>query len=764
MADSTASSRTPSGPQIPPPTGGEVTPVYSQLLSRLPTIVYVADPGPDGRWHYVSPQIQSILGFSPEEWRADPGMWATRIHPEDRERVIRDEASHVEGEGQDGASQYRMLHRDGQVVWIRDDAVLVSEADGSRRWHGVLSNVTEQKSVEAELAQRARQQAAVARLGEHALEGASPSELMQEVVSCAASILDVEVAGVLELLREENCFVLRTGIGFPEAAPGSLRAPIGEYSMPGYTILSRAPVVVPDWSTETRLTQSALMRPMELRSGASVAIEGRGGPFGVLGVQSTDLRDFSGADIDFLQAIANVLADAIERQAMEDRIRHRSLHDPLTGLPNRVLFHDRLEHALSRLHRTSNHVAILFLDLDRFKQVNDTLGHQAGDELLAAIAPRLKQAVRASDTVARFGGDEFGILLEDVSDERRPVEMAERIASLFTKPFVVAGSEQFITTSIGIAIARGGEQAEDLLRNADAAMYRAKERGSARYELFDEAMRDRAIVRLRIENDLRRAIDADELRIDYQPVVSLRDGRMVMVEALIRWEHPEHGLMAATQFVSLAEEGGMIEPIGRWVLDRACRDGASWHRGRPDDPPLGISVNLSAVQFAKGGLPELVAEVLGATSLDPTALNLEITESVILRDVEAVSGTLRELKALGVRLVLDNFGTGYSSLAYLTRLPLDVLKVDRCFVDGLGVERRDTAIARAIVGIARALEVQTIGEGVENERQVTELAQLGCEFAQGYYIGRPMSASDVTQLLERGALRGPLTGMPTSPA
>jgi diguanylate cyclase (GGDEF)-like protein/PAS domain S-box-containing protein len=728
----------------------KVTPNYPELLDRLPAIVYVADAGDDGRWHYVSPQIQAILGFSPQEWLADPHLWADRLHPGDRERVITNEASHMAGTGQPGPSEYRMVHRDGRVVWIRDDAVLVREGDPTDRWHGVLSDITKQKQAEAELGQRAAQQAAVARLGEHALEGASPSELMQEAVGCAATLLDVQFAAVVELVREEDGFVLRAGVGWPSSAIGTLRFQIGHGSQAGYTILTRRPVIVADWSTESRFQRPPIIGEIGVRSGASVAIEAPAGPFGVLGVQSTQPRAFTAGDLDFLQALANVLGDALERQTAEDRIRHRALHDPLTGLPNRVLFLDRLEQALARLERRGSLAAILFLDLDRFKLVNDSLGHHVGDELLAAAAPRLKFAVRGSDTIARFGGDEFGILLEDIGNERDAIEMAERIASVFTRPFVLAGSEHFVTTSIGIAIARGGELSEELIRDADAAMYRAKERGSARYELFDEAMRERAIARLRVENDLRRALERDELRLEYQPVVSLRDGAMVSVEALVRWDHPERGLIEPAEFIPVAEENGLIEPIGRWVLEHACREAARWHRTMPDAAPLGISVNLSAVQFAKRGLPQVIAGILRAVGLDPGALSLEITESVILRDEEGVTEALLELKAVGVRLVLDDFGAGYSSLAYLTRLPLDVLKIDRSFVDGLGTEQRDTAIAEAIVAMSRALSLDVIAEGVETAVQEAELSRLGCKLAQGFHFSRPLSGGEINVIVQHG--------------
>ena len=281
-------------------------------------------------------------------------------------------------------------------------------------------------------------------------------------------------------------------------------------------------------------------------------------------------------------------------------------------------------------------------------------------------------------------------------------------------------------------------------------MYRAKERGSARYEVFDEAMRDRAMVRLRIENDLRRALERDELRVEYQPVVSLRDHTIVSLEALVRWEHPSRGVILPDEFISVAEEDGLIEPIGRWVLEQACREAARWYGSRPDAAPIGMSVNLSAVQFAKGELVEQVDEVLRLTSLDPSCLSLEITESVILRDAELLNEPLRELKAIGVKLVLDDFGTGYSSLAYLTRLPLDALKVDRSFVDGLGSERRDTKITEAIVAMSKALSLDVIGEGVETALQAKELLRLGCHLAQGFYFSRPVPAGRITTMLASG--------------
>jgi len=494
----------PGEPAPRPEAGGIAASEYPKLLERVPAIIYVADTGGDGRWHYVSPQIETILGYSAAEWCADPGLWAKRLHPEDRDWVLARENEHHGIQPEDEALEYRMLHRDGHAVWIRDDAVLARGEDGELRWHGMLHDVSYRKEVEAELERRAAQQAAVALLGEHALEGASTADLMQEATASAADMLGAEISAVWEYLPDEGCLVLRSGIGWPDTEFGKLRYPAGVGSQAGYTLQGGAPVVVEDWNTETRFEQPKF-RGRRTGSGLSVKIEGGSrGPFGVLVVQSMRSRGFAPRDVDFLQSLANVLADALDRQAVEDAIRERAVHDPLTGLPNRVLFVDRLEHALARLGRQQSLAAILFLDLDHFKLVNDSLGHHVGDELLAAAAPRLKHALRGSDTVARFGGDEFGILLEDIVSERDAIDTAERIAATFARPFVLSGSEHFVTTSIGIALATGGERADELIRDADAAMYRAKDRGRARYEVFDEGMRGRAIERLRMENDLRR--------------------------------------------------------------------------------------------------------------------------------------------------------------------------------------------------------------------------------------------------------------------
>jgi diguanylate cyclase (GGDEF)-like protein/PAS domain S-box-containing protein len=717
------------------------------LLERVPAILYCVEWGVDGAWRYTSPQIESVLGFTAEQWCGDPTLWRTRLHPEDAPRVLAGDAgAQRDGEGE-GAIEYRILHRDGHVVWLRNEARLVSGADGSRQWHGVLSDVTDRRFAEARLERAAAQHAAVAALGEHALEGASAAELAEEAITAATELLGVDFGAVIELDAGRHSFTFLASRGM---APESL-APMAfdPGSQPGYAI-THGGVVVSDWTQETRFRPSSPVGAGGARSGMSIVIEGRRRRFGVLGVHSTATRDFSRIDVDFAQTLANVLGDAFERQLTEDDIRHRALHDLLTGLPNRSLFMDRLGHALEHVRRQNSRAAILFVDVDRFKLVNESLGHEIGDELLAAAARRLKQIVRGSDTVARFGADEFAVLLEDIGGEHAAIEMAQRIASVFTRPFLLAGEEHFVTTSIGISLALGGERAEDLVRDAEAAMHRAKERGRARYELFDEGIRVRAISRLRVENDLRRALDRDELTLDYQPIVTLPEHSIVSVEALVRWEHPTRGRVPPLEFIPIAEENGLIEPIGRWVLEHACHQAAEWYRQRPDAAPISIAVNLSALQFENPTLPDTVATALRAAGLDPALLGLEITESVMMGGDAERAGTLSALKETGARLILDDFGTGYSSLAYLSRLTLDVLKVDRSFVDGLGIDPSDTTITEAIIAMAHALSLDVVGEGAETERQVSELARLGCDLVQGFHFSRPVSAARIGEMLAAG--------------
>ncbi len=444
-------------------------------------------------------------------------------------------------------------------------------------------------------------------------------------------------------------------------------------------------------------------------------------------VRTIDSRGRAARDADGrVVRLLGTAQDVTERRVAERRLEHQALHDPLTDLPNRALFLDRLQHALTRARRPGSSLAVYFCDVDDFKHVNDSLGHDAGDELLVALPPRLREALRAGDTLARFGGDELVVLCEDLASEAEAIRIAERIVEAFRLPFEIDGRPHQLSVSVGVVFARGGEaSATEMLRDADAAMYRAKSGGKGRFELFDAQMRAALVTRLQTEADLRRALEDGALRLLYQPVLSLAGGGFVGAEALVRWEHPERGLLPPGAFIGVAEESGLIAPLGAWVLEEACRQAAAW------GPARTVCVNLSPRQLSHSDVPRLLLAALERSGADPAQLELEITENVLMEQSASALATLRRLKQMGVRLVLDDFGTGWSSLSYLKRFPLDGLKIDREFVDGLGTESEDTAIVSAVLSMAHALELETIAEGVENGRAAGVAAQAPLRLRPG---------------------------------
>jgi diguanylate cyclase (GGDEF)-like protein len=432
---------------------------------------------------------------------------------------------------------------------------------------------------------------------------------------------------------------------------------------------------------------------------------------------------------------------------------------------------DRLALTLNHAARRKTAVAVLFLDLDRFKLVNDSLGHGAGDELLCMLAARLMDVLRPGDTVARFGGDEFCVIADDLADPELAIGIAQRMVAALERPFMLGTSEQFVSGSVGIAVAGDlARTAEDLVGEADAAMYRAKENGRGGFELFDAVMRGHASERLRVENDLRRALElGDELIAHYQPIVTLDGGDIIGVEALVRWNHPQRGLVSPGEFIPVAEESGAILAVGEHVLRLACAEGARWNAATGRS--LSVSVNLSPRQVASPGIVATVAAVLAETGLDPAALTLEITEGVLVTESDATAQTLVDLKALGLRLVLDDFGTGYSSLAYLRRFPIDGLKIDRRFIAAMDTSTQDRTIVEAIINMAAGLQIDVVAEGVETSGQADSLVRLGCLHAQGFYYARPMAADAVAHLFDgtlpaapREVRRAPAAGAPAPAA
>ena len=446
--------------------------------------------------------------------------------------------------------------------------------------------------------------------------------------------------------------------------------------------------------------------------------------------------------------IVTTCRDADERKAFEEQLARQALYDTLTGLPNRALFVDRLRRALAQAGRRRATVAVMLVDLDRFKVINDSLGHAAGDQLLVATSRRLEGCLRPGDTLARFGADEFMVLLEGVGDRDDATQVAERISRALDEPFTIEGHEVFATASIGIALAAAEPtQPDQLLRDADVALHQAKSTGRARHLVFDASIDVSSVKRLDFETDLRRAIGRGELRLAYQPELDLRTGRIVGVEALVRWAHPERGLVPPSDFVPLAEDNGLIVPIGRWVLHQACVQARTWHARYRMDPPLVMSVNLSARQLREPDLGQQIAATVAEAGMDPAALKLEITESVLMEDAEAALSTLHALQQLGIRSAIDDFGTGYSSLSYLRRLVVDTLKIDRSFVSGLDRDDRNLAIVRAVASLGHALDMTITAEGIETPTQLDRLRSVGCDRGQGYYFSRPLSPEACADLL-----------------
>ncbi len=444
-----------------------------------------------------------------------------------------------------------------------------------------------------------------------------------------------------------------------------------------------------------------------------------------------------------------VFLDVTDRKRMEAELERLALYDSLTGLPNRALFTDRLTHAIGRRGRDAA-TAVYFLDVDRFKRINDSLGHGAGDEVLREVAARIQRTMRPGDTVARFGGDEFTVLCESVGGVLEAVGVADRLQRELAEPVYAGGAELRLSASIGIAIAEPGDEMNGsrLVEDADAAMYRAKERGGARTELFDMAMRERAVEELSIEQELQRGLERGELRLFYQPIVNLDNGEMVGAEALIRWQHPERGLLSPDKFLPVAEESGLIVQVGSWAVGEACRRLRDWDRLNGHGSSFGLAVNLSARELTH---PDVVTTVLNAvrrSALDPHRLTIEVTESTAMADRETGFRALRELSAAGVRIAIDDFGTGYSSLDHLREMPADILKIDRSFVAGMAANSPDSALVAAAIAMGRALDMQVVAEGIETAEQVTDLRELACPLGQGYLFARPLPPEELDGLLE----------------
>jgi len=682
---------------------------YRTLVEQIPAVTFVDRVEGSTVPLYVSPQVEQMLGYTPEEWMAGR-LWRERLHPEDRERVLASD-ERFEADGGRVDEEYRLLSKDGSVVWVREETVLVRGEGGEPLYvQGILTDVTERKVAEEAMKESERSLAAAQRIA--------------HVGNFEYSVEKDEARWSDELYRI---------FGF---AP--------QQFVPTYKTFLRS--VHPD---DRSLVKGAVREALfgERQPAVDYRIVRRDGGVRVVRSDYEVVRNASGRAVK----LVGTVHDITERKTLEEKLEHQAFHDPLTGLPNRRLLLDRLGQAVRRTRRRrGRRVAVLFMDLEDFKSINDSLGHEAGDLLLVVVAERLKRCLRPEDTLARFGGDEFVVLLEGVGGPEEAVRVVERITEGLGDPFLVDGRELFVSASIGIALGEARtESPDDLIRNADTAMYEAKSGAASGYRVFDPAMHERVLDRLELESDLRLALEREELRLYYQPKVRLTedDGEIAEVEALLRWEHPHRGLLLPGEFIPLAEETGLIVPIGRWVLRETCRQVKEWQDRYPKSPPLVACVNVSAGQLRYPELLEDVGLALRESGIEGRSLALEITESALVKEVETSMTLLKELGKEGVRFALDDFGSEYSSLSYLIRLPVDFVKIDKSFVQDLGEDPRAATIVEAMISLAHSLGLEVVGEGVESAEQLGTLGSMGCDLVQGFLLARPLPGEEVEQLL-----------------
>jgi diguanylate cyclase (GGDEF)-like protein/PAS domain S-box-containing protein len=689
---------------------------YRAMVEELPAVLYVADLGADATWHYVSPRIQELLGYTAAEWQADTSLWMSHIHPDDRQQVLEDEE--FDGRRDIGArsvSEYRMRTRDGREVWVRDEGVVIgNEQNEPTLYRGFMIDISPQKEAELALRESEEQTRLI-------IDSASQAYI---AIDAQGLVIDWNAQAEVtfgwsrkEALGEplEDCII-------PMAQRAAHRAGVARYLATG----------------EGRMVGKRIEVTAVHKDGHEFLAELTIWPVG------------SGKDTHF----SALVHDITLRKELEKQLQHQAFHDSLTGLANRALFRDRVAHALARQARGRGAVSVLFSDLDDFKTVNDSLGHEAGDQLLVAVAERLRAVMRPEDTTARFGGDEFAILLED-TDRDGTRRAAERILEALRSPFEFHGRQVVMRLSIGAAITSDPTtEPDDLLRQADLAMYTAKTSGKGRFAFYEPHMHEAAVTRMELKGDLEQAIANQDFELFYQPIVDLRGGHVTGVEALVRWRHPERGLVLPSEFIPIAEETGLVVPLGRWVLGEACRRLAAWNaEGRLAGARLqrlSMWVNVSARELQEPEFVQTVADALATSGIPPERLTLEITESGLMADLDQSTATLHRLRALGVRLAIDDFGTGYSSLSYLERLPVEVLKIDRSFTAAIGHGRDVPVLVRSIVKLGQTLHMEVLAEGIETTEQLTKLRAIDCRLGQGFHFSPALPADEVIELLAHG--------------
>ena len=674
------------------------------------------------------------------------------VHPEDRERYLA-VGRHSMKTGETYSLEFRIPEPDGAVRWISTRGKVVFDSTGApARMLGVSQEITERKSVEDKVKRLNRIYSVLSGINNAIIRVRDRQELFAEACRIAVENGQFRMAwiGLLDPNGEDVTPVAKAGFdeGYLDVIRFTARDDVPDaYEPAARALREKTPVVCNDIGTDplmARWHKAALQRAYRslvvfpLRMGGKIT--------GLLALYASEKGFFDAEEMSLLTEIAGNISFSLEYIEKEARLHYLAYHDVLTGLPGRILFQDRLDQAMTYANRHAVKLAVLLMDLDNFKNINDGLGHHAGDILLQQFAARLTSNLREGDTVARLGGDEFASVLVGVASEEDASVVAQKILQLSTEPFTIDGHELFVTFSIGISFyPKDGEDAQTLLKNADAALYRAKDQGRNNFQFCSAEMNAKALQRLTLENSLRNALKQQEFLLHYQPRVDLHSGEITGMEALVRWQHPEHGLVPPGRFIPAAEDSGLIVPLGTWVLHTACAQNKAWQAA--GFKPVCVAVNLSGRQFRQKDLAEVVTRILQETGLDAAYIELELTESMVMHDVEASIATLTRLKTIGVKVSIDDFGTGYSSLSYLKRFPIDFLKIDQSFVRDISTSPDNAAITKAIISMSHDLGLKVIAEGVETEMQKSFLRLHQCDEMQGYLFSRPVPANEFEMLL-----------------
>jgi diguanylate cyclase (GGDEF)-like protein/PAS domain S-box-containing protein len=693
-----------------------------------------------------------VFGYPREDGDRTVKSWYDATHPDDRDRVEAGMRRLIASGGESWSDEYRFRRRDGSYAEVLDRGHVIRDGAGKAvRMIGAMEDVTSRKEGEEKMRKQALQQRLIAEFGQWVLASTGVADVLNRAVELVSATLKADYCNVLELDTDGKQLLFKAAAGWPAEWVGQRTVPVRPGNRIEFALSHREPVITKDYEDkeeETRFSPSPLLQ-FGVRSGVEVPIFGTAGTFGILSAHALKPRRFGEDDLSFLQSVANILALAIERKGAEERLAYLAQFDALTALPNRHLFHDRLLQTMAQGRRSGNPMAVLYIDLDRFKLVNDTQGHGAGDKLLKEAAARLTQCIRSGDTMGRFGGDEFGAVLSDLAKPGDASIVAQKMIDALARPFDLDGHETYVTASVGITLfPADSEEAGALIMNADTAMYRAKEQGRNTYQYFTREMNERALARMQVEAALRRGLERREFLLHYQPKVNLENGVICGFEALLRWQHPERGMVSPVEFIPVLEDAGLIVPVGEWVMREVCRQIQAWKSSGLSVPP--VAVNLSARQFLQKDLEATVRLILRESAVDPSLIQFELTESLLMKEPEAAARTLRGLKESGVRISVDDFGTGYSSLAYLKRFPIDALKIDHAFIRDVTTNPEDAAIAVAIIGLAHSLKLKVVAEGVETEGQLNFLSMHACDEMQGYYFSRPVPPSECEAMMREG--------------